>query len=141
MAQLRCSSAMAQHTTLSCSKLQPPPPSMAASLSRRLPGSAQRRLGRPQRCARLVARSSSSGGDRRPAAAAAAAAPAGSGSGGWRTFWAAVDTSAWLGTVGTALAFRATPPGFRIPVDSELRLRVRPKVVLGVARRRRENRG
>ena len=37
--------------------------------------------------------------------------------------------------VGTALAFRATPPGFRIPVDSELRLRVRPKVVLGVARR------
>jgi hypothetical protein len=29
-------------------------------------------------------------------------------SSGWRTFWTAVDTSAWLGTVGTAVAFVLT---------------------------------
>ena len=40
-----------------------------------------------------------------PAGAPPPAPPEGQ---GWRTFWTAVDTSAWLGTVGSAVAFILT---------------------------------
>ena len=55
----------------------------------------------------------SGGADRRaattpPARPSQAAAPPSADASGWRTFWAAVDASAWLGTVGTAAAFLIT---------------------------------
>jgi hypothetical protein len=70
----------------------------------------QRHVQRPKRSAvqlpKAAARPGSGGGGKKePAAAAPPAQAPGS---GWRTFWAAVDTSAWLGTVGSAAAFLIT---------------------------------
>lgn len=84
-----------------------------------LPG-APVRLRRPRRAAVPPASITARSGGRReertaaaytpppaPPPPAAASEPADAGS-GWRTFWTAVDTSAWLGTVGTAVAFILT---------------------------------
>lgn len=64
------------------------------------------RLSRPAAAARSTAPSGGGRPDR--AAAAASAAPADPPESGWRTFWTAVDASAWLGTVGAAVAFVLT---------------------------------
>ncbi|PRW33600.1 hypothetical protein C2E21_7497 [Chlorella sorokiniana] len=64
---------------------------------------------RPQRPA-AAARSTVPSGGGRPdrVAAAASGAPAEPPGSGWRTFWTAVDASAWLGTVGASVAFVLT---------------------------------
>lgn len=55
-------------------------------------------------------RSTAPSGGGRPdhAASAASTPPAQTPGSGWRTFWTAVDASAWLGTVGASVAFVLT---------------------------------
>lgn len=79
-----------------------PTPLRAAARPGRAPKAPLRLLKAPVAAARSEARSE--GGRRQPAASGGTAA----GGGGWRTFWTAVDASAWLGTVGAAVAFVLT---------------------------------
>ncbi len=64
------------------------------------------RLCRPAAAARSTAPSGGGRPDR--AASAASAPPTQPPDSGWRTFWTAVDASAWLGTVGASVAFVLT---------------------------------